>query len=438
MKRFLMDMHPVKRLAGVTLLSLLVLALAVVWDNWGDMLWDPKAPTAPTPASTRSNEAQIEQGRYLALAGNCMACHTARGSVPLAGGRRIETPFGGVYSSNLTPDPETGLGRWTADDFWQAMHHGRSKGGRLLAPAFPYNHTSVVSREDSDAVFAWLQTQAPVVQAQPAHTLVWPLGTQPALAVWRSLFFEPSPFQVDKTQSAEWNRGAYLVQGLGHCAACHGQRNALGSFPAVDDLSGGYLSPQMWVAPSLVDPAQTTLSTASPKDTSQLLRVGQHASASVSGPMAEFVQQTGQYLSPADSLAIATYLKSKVEPIRVETKPTLSNLATSTPAAQSTYKTHCATCHGDNGQGKGDAYPALAGNPAVVLAQPDNLIQMALYGGFGPSTEGRPSPYGMPPYLFTLNNQQIAEVLNHIRSQWGNKAPAVSPVQVDRVRASSY
>jgi mono/diheme cytochrome c family protein len=154
--------------------------------------------------------------------------------------------------------------------------------------------------------------------------------------------------------------------------------------------------------------------------------------------MAEFVQHVGQHLSVADSLAIATYLKSRIEPSSHNAKIHSAALASSTPSAQTIYANHCATCHGDNGEGKAGRYPSLAGNPAVVLAQPDNLIQMALYGGYGPSTHDRPRPYGMPPYLFTLNNQQIADVLNHIRSQWGNQAPAISPVQVDRARAAAY
>jgi mono/diheme cytochrome c family protein len=154
--------------------------------------------------------------------------------------------------------------------------------------------------------------------------------------------------------------------------------------------------------------------------------------------MAEFVQHVGQHLSAQDGLAIAIYLKSRTEPSSHKPKIAQSTLASSTPAAQAAYTKHCATCHGDHGEGKAGRYPSLAGNPAVVLAQPDNLIQMALYGGYGPSTQDRPRPHGMPPYLFTLNNQQIADVLNHIRSQWGNQAPAVSPVQVDRVRAAAY
>jgi mono/diheme cytochrome c family protein len=168
----------------------MVLTVAVLWDNWGDLL----APAKPSPvAAAMATQSQIDQGRYLALAGNCMACHTTRGGTPLAGGRRIDTPFGGVYSSNLTPDPETGLGRWTPQDFWQAMHRGRSADGRLLTPAFPYNHTSVVTREDSDAIFAWLNTLAPVPQAQPAHTMTGiiaqELGEVPVGSVhYRALF----------------------------------------------------------------------------------------------------------------------------------------------------------------------------------------------------------------------------------------------------------
>ncbi|OYU12476.1 MAG: alcohol dehydrogenase [Comamonadaceae bacterium PBBC1] len=437
-------MHPVKRLAGVTLLSLLVLALAVVWDNWGDMLWDPKAPTAPTPASTRSNEAQIEQGRYLALAGNCMACHTARGSAPLAGGRRIETPFGGVYSSNLTPDPETGLGRWTAHDFWQAMHHGRSKGGRLLAPAFPYNHTSVVSREDSDAVFAWLQTQAPVVQAQPAHTLVWPVGTQPALAVWRSLFFEPSPFQVDKTQSAEWNRGAYLVQGLGHCAACHSPRNALGASGAVHDLSGGLMPVVNWYAPDLTRDAETGLASTPLPEIVRLLRTGASNTAQTSGPMGEVVQHSLQHLSESDLHAMALYLQAGAQstPQRPTQPPAPARVGLQmAQLGQKTYERHCLACHGEKGEGlntpNGEvAYPALAGNRAVRMNDPTNLVQLVLYGGYGPATALHPRPFGMPPAVLELEDREIAAVLTHLRTQWGNQAPEVTPLQVNRIRAA--
>jgi mono/diheme cytochrome c family protein len=441
MKRTWQGMHPVKRLGWVTLISLFVLALGVVWDNWGDLVLPQKAMTTTV---TAPNAAQIEQGRYLALAGNCMACHTARGGAPLAGGRRIDTPFGGVYSSNLTPDPETGLGRWTAQDFWQALHKGRSRDGRLLAPAFPYNHTSVITREDSDAIFAWLNTQAPVVQAQPEHTLVWPVGTQPALAVWRSLFFQPSPFQADPKQSAEWNRGAYLVQGLGHCAACHSPRNALGASGSVADLSGGLMPVVNWYAPDLTRDAESGLASTPLPDIVRLLRTGSSATAQTNGPMGEVVQHSLQHLSAADLQAMSVYLQSRAQSTPQTAadapQPARISLQVATQGAK-VYERQCLQCHGEQGEGvktaSGEvAYPALAGNRAVLLKDPTNLVQLVLYGGYGPATAGHPRPFGMPPAVLELDDRDIAAVLTHLRTRWGNQASEVTPLQVNRIRAS--
>jgi mono/diheme cytochrome c family protein len=410
----------------------------VAWDNWGRFLIE-NTPSAITSAPAQPTTATLARGEYLAHVGGCIACHTAKDGAPLAGGRRIDTPYGAVFSSNLTPDKQYGLGQWRAQDFWMALHWGRSRNGHVLLPVFPYNHTSVFTPDDVQALFSWLQTVQAVETPQPEHRLTWPLGTQPVIAVWRSLFFTPSNFQTQAEQSADWNRGAYLIQGAGHCAACHGQRNALGSFPAVDDVSGGFLDAQMWVAPSLTDSRQTSLNHSHATDIAALLRAGQSPYASVSGPMAEFVQNASQYLTKQDAQAMATYLK-----LNMQTRARDADVRTTTASASSSisgeaiYQKHCTTCHGNNGQGKTSTYPALAGNPAVTLTRPDNLIQMVLYGGYGPSTQERPRPYGMPPYLFSLNNQQIADVLNHIRSQWGNQANTVSPMQVDRVRSAAY
>ena len=434
-------MHPVQRLSWVTLASLLVLALGVVWDNWGDLLGPQPDKTAVTVQAT---EAHIEKGRYLALAGNCMACHTTRGGAPLAGGRRIDTPFGGVYSSNLTPDPETGLGRWTAQDFWQAMHRGRSKDSRLLAPAFPYNHTSVITRDDSDAIFAWLSSLPAVVQPQFPHTLAWPFGTQPALAVWRSLFFEPSPFQADKAQSAEWNRGAYLVQGLGHCAACHSPRNALGASGPVHDLSGGLMPVANWYAPDLTRDAESGMASTPLPQLIQLLRTGASSTAQTSGPMGEVVQHSLQHLNDADLQAMAVYLKSRAQstPQTASAPPQTAriSLQVATQGAK-VYERQCLQCHGEQGEGvktvSGEvAYPALAGNRAVLLQDPTNLVQLVLYGGYGPATQGHPRPFGMPPAVLELDDRDIAAVLTHLRTRWGNQAGEVTPLQVNRIRAA--
>ena len=427
--------------------ALLALAVYVIVDNWGShWLGRTKAPTTAAtsaPNSSLGKAAQIERGQYLARVGNCIACHSAKGAPPLAGGRRIDTPFGGVYSSNLTPDPSTGLGQWNTDDFWQALHHGRSRSGRLLVPAFPYNHTSVISREDSDALLAWLQSLPPVPQATPAHSLTWPVGTQPALAVWRSLFFKPTPFVADTRQSPEWNRGAYLVQGLGHCAACHSPRNALGASGPVDDLSGGLMPIVNWYAPDLTRDSETGLASTSLPEIVRLLGTGSSAQAQTSGPMAEVVQHGLQYMSPADLQAVAVYLKSRTQAGQATEAPTRRTAVSPRVAEMGlkTYDRHCAQCHGDNGQGVRTAtgqtaYPALAGNRAVQLKDPTNLVQMLLYGGYSPATAGHPQPFGMPPFVLELDDRDIAAVLTHLRTQWGNTGAEVTPLQVNRIRAS--
>ena len=427
---------------GQSLLGiLLALVIYVVVDNWGSH-WLGRSSSVP-PASTLDKAAQIKRGQYLARVGNCIACHSAKGAPPLAGGRRIDTPFGGVFSSNLTPDPETGLGRWTPDDFWQALHHGRSKGGRLLVPAFPYNHTSVISREDSDALLAWLQSLPAVRQAPTPHTLMWPVGTQPALAVWRSLFFKPTPFVAEAGHSAEWNRGAYLVLGLGHCAACHSPRNALGASGPVNDLSGGLMPMVNWYAPDLTKDKETGLASTPLAEIVRLLQTGSAAQAQTSGPMAEVVQHGLQYMSPSDLQAVAVYLKSRAQAVQAPEAPA-RRAAVSPRMAEmglKTYERHCAQCHGDKGEGVHTAtgqvaYPALAGNRAVQLKDPTNLVQMVLYGGYSPATAGHPQPFGMPPFVLELDDRDIAAVLTHLRTQWGNTGGEVTPLQVNRIRAS--
>lgn len=420
-------------LAGAGLALLLA---AVLWHNWGDLLSAPRHSPAPVTPET------LQRGQYLVRAGNCIACHTPRGGAPLAGGRAIDTPFGAVYSSNLTPDADTGLGRWSAQDFWNALHHGRSRGGRLLTPAFPYEHTSLLSREDSDAMFAWLQSQPPVRQAPPPHTLTWPLGTQAALAVWRTLFFEPRPFRPDPKHSAEWNRGAWLVQGLGHCAACHSPRNALGASGGVTDLSGGLMPVVNWYAPNLTDERETGLATTPLSEIARLLQTGRHGQASVSGPMAEVVQHSLQHLRTEDLQAMAVYLQSRAReagssPRRPAPPPVRASVA---EQGRQVYARHCATCHGEQGEGAAGIYPDLRGHRAVLLDEPTNLVQTVLFGGYGPSTAGHPRPFGMPPFVLELDDRDIAAVLTHLRMALqpeGRKAPEVTPLQVNRIRAES-
>ncbi len=429
-----------KRLALFGFAVLLVMAGLSWW--WG-------RPVAVASSEFESNATQVERGAYLARAGNCMACHTARGGLPYAGGRGIETPFGMVYASNLTPDVRTGLGSWRRDDFWRALHHGQSRDGRLLYPAFPYTNTTLVSRPDSDALFAFLQSLPAVEQATPAHQVAWPFNTQLALGAWRSLYFSPGLYQADPAHSEAWNRGAYLVKGLGHCSACHTARNALGATRDALDLAGGLIPLQNWYAPSLTDPAEAGVSQWSVDEVVRLLKHGVTDEvkngvghrAWVSGPMGEVVQGSTQYLSDADLRAMAVFLQGLPVSQHQAAGSMLITRQFGLSSAkmaqgQALYEKHCAQCHGEQGQGQAGAYPTLSGNRAVNMHTTANLVQMLLYGGYSPATQGNPRPYGMPPYVLVLKDSEVAAILTYVRNSWGNDAAEVSEVEVNRHRST--
>jgi len=396
----------------------------------------------PLPERAEAFEATpqlVERGRYLALAGNCAGCHTTRGGQPYAGGVPLETPFGTIYATNLTPDATHGIGGWSSAHFWRAMHNGRSKDGRLLYPAFPYPNFTQVTREDSDALYAYLRSVAPADTENKAHRLRFPYDTQAALAVWRALSFKPQPFVANANKPAEWNRGAYLVGGLGHCIACHGSRNSLGATETKLGLSGGLIAVENWYAPSLADPHEAGVADWPAADVVALLKSGTAPRGSVMGPMADVVFRSTQYLSDADLGAMAIYLKDLPEAVKQD-----APAAQKAPAAPvrrdagamvrgaKIYDQRCAYCHGDQGQGAAGAYPPLAGNRAVTMARPTNLIQVVAHGGFLPATAGNPRPYGMPPFGHALDATEVAEVLTYIRGSWGNNAAPVT--QLDTMR----
>ena len=406
----------------LTLLVLLLAAAALWWLNVrGD---DPGSGSA---AGAAAGPEQVARGAYLARAGNCRDCHTPRGAAPYSGGRGIPTPFGTVYSSNLTPDLQTGIGAWSAADFRRALHNGRSRDGRLLYPAFPYDAYTRISAADADALFAYLRSLPAVAQPNRPHALRFPYDTQAALAVWRALFFRPARFEPDATRPPDWNRGAYLVQGLGHCAACHAERNLLGATRDAAGLGGGLIPLQNWYAPPL--------RTAQPGALAALLQTGRSDSAALLGPMAEVVLHSTQHLDAADLRAMAVYLQS------LPASPPMDVPAVSATAAQRTqgealYRDHCSGCHGEQGQGVPGAYLPLAGNPAVLRPTPANLVQVVLGGAFAASTAGNPRPFGMPPFATALSDEEIAAVLSHVRSAWGNQAGAVKALDVQRYRDS--
>jgi mono/diheme cytochrome c family protein len=371
-----------------------------------------------------------------------MSCHTARGGAPFAGGRAIPTPFGTFYSPNITPDARTGLGGWSPSDFWHALHNGYSRSGTLLYPTFPYTNYTKISRRDSDAMFAYLRTIAPVSLPNHPHELSFPYNHRILLVAWRWLFFRPGVYEPEPGHNAEWNRGAYLVQGLAHCSACHEARNALGATRSKAGPSGGLVL--NWYAPSLTSPHEAGVQGWTETDIVTLLKTGQVASstakAATSGPMAEVVSESLQHAPDDEVEAMAAYLKS----LPVTHPPDESSVpgpSSAVPpavlaAGKALYGKNCADCHGKQGEGREPAAPPLAGNRAVTLTSAVDPIRMVLFGGYSPGTNGNPRPFGMPPYSLVLSDEEIAEILIYVRSSWGNVARPVRGEEVSANRGS--
>jgi mono/diheme cytochrome c family protein len=408
----------------IALGALLVLALGAVLLAWPR----PQHIPSSSPQAWAPSAANIARGAYLARAGDCAACHTARGGAAYAGGRAVDTPFGRVMAPNITPDPDTGIGAWTADDFWNALHNGIGNKGRLLYPAFPYLSYTRVTRDDADALFAYLRSLPPARQPNRPHALRFPYDSQAALAAWRLLYFKPGVYTAAPARGADWNRGAYLVEGLGHCSACHSPRNGLGA--SGEGLHGGLIPVLGWYAPSLAS---------SDPHLAQLLHTGVSPQGAVFGPMAEVVGRSLQHLSEADIGAMTSYLRSL--PGDTEARaPAAAPPEALMKLGANLYGQHCADCHGKDGRGASGedgapAYPPLAGNRTLAMAEPVNAIRIVLNGGFAPATKGNPRPYGMPPYSPVLSDAEVAAVLSYARASWGNAAPMVTPAEVNGYRA---
>ena len=381
----------------------------------------------------------VRSGEYLAHAGDCVACHTQPGGVLFAGGRPMATPFGTLYSPNISPDPATGIGQWSSDDFYKMMHTGRYPDDRLLYPAMPFPAYTKITRQDSDAIFAYLRSVPAVKQVNRPHDLSFPYNNRELVLGWRTLYFTEGEYQPDTTKSVDWNRGAYLVQGLGHCSMCHTAINALGGSSDSEAFQGGLIPMQAWYAPSLTSNKEAGLGEWDIGNIVDLLRKGVSKRGAVYGPMAEVVYDSLQYLSDADIAAMAVYLKA------LSSRQTLDpSIPTTSDAERSLlrrlgsrlYDARCATCHGAQGQGKPPAYPPLAGNQSIQMSSPVNAIRMVLNGGFAPGTAGNPAPYGMPPFAQALSDDEVAAVVTYIRAAWGNRGNAVSARQANELRSA--
>ena len=405
-------------------LALLVLVIAVVaW--WLFAPHHSALPPAQTTAAKLQDPALIARGAYLATVGDCAACHTAQGGKPYAGGRALPTPFGEVPAPNLTPDDATGLGQWSFDAFWRALHEGVGRDGHALYPAFPYTSYTRVSREDAFALFAYLKTLPPVRNQTTAPSLRFPYDLRAGLATWRTLYFRPGEFVADPKQSAEWNRGAYLVQGLGHCNECHVARDNLGGLPSNETLTGGQIPAQNWYAPDLSTHAHGGLEGWNTDDIVALLRTGQSRKGAAFGPMADVVMQSTQHMQRDDLHAIAVYLQS------LPPRPAPANKGSQVDATAlldrgaGLYGRQCASCHGKDGRGVAGVYPPLAGNTSVTEPTGINAIRIVLLGGFAPTTTAHPRPYSMPPFAQQMSDGDVAAVVSYIRHAWSNNAAPV-------------
>jgi len=398
-----------------------------------------QAADAPKPA----DQAQLlARGEYLARAGDCIACHTIPAGKLFGGGRPMETPFGTIYSPNISSDKETGIGAWTADEFYRTMHDGRSRDGQFIYPAMPFGSYTKVTRADSDAIYAYLLSVPPVHQPNRAHELRFPFNQRQLLLGWRTLFFREGEYQPDPAQSVEWNRGAYLVEGLGHCTMCHTQINALGGNSRSKAYQGGLIPLQQWYAPSLTSNREAGLGDWSLTEIADLLQAGVSHRGAVYGPMAEVVYDSFQYLNDQDVRAVAVYLKSL--PGRsggeVDSAPPPATVAEETrrlaPLGRKIYDAQCAICHAADGRGKPPHFPPLAGNQSIQMTSSVNPIRMVLNGGYAPGTRRNPMPYGMPPFAQLLSDEEVAAVVTFVRTTWGNHGKPVSAKDVNALRSA--
>ncbi|HBT31045.1 MAG TPA: alcohol dehydrogenase [Erwinia persicina] len=395
-------------------------------------------------------DAQIARGEYLARAGDCVACHTKAGGEPFAGGLPMATPIGTLYSTNITPDKQSGIGGYSYDDFQKAVRHGVAKNGDTLYPAMPYPSYAVVSDEDMQALYAYfMHGVKPVAQANQESDIPWPLSMRWPLAIWRGVFApDVKAFQPVQGQDPVLARGQYLVEGLGHCGACHTPRSitmqekALNNDEGSDFLSGSNAPIDGWTASNLRGDGRDGLGRWSEDDLVQFLQMGRNDHTAVFGGMTDVVQHSLQHLTAEDATAIARYLKSlgAKDPNQVGFTPddTVAKAlwkGDDSKTGASVYVDSCAACHKTDGSGYARFFPELRGNPVVLASDPTSLIHIVLSGAQLPGMKGAPTAITMPAFGWRLNDQQVADVVNFIRTSWGNTATStVSASDVAEVR----
>lgn len=377
-----------------------------------------------------------ERGRALVTAGDCIACHTKPGGVPFAGGRGIETPFGVINSANITPDETTGIGRWSQDAFARAMQEGigansDGRGSRHLYPAFPYTYYTRMTRPDIDAVYGYLRTLTPVRSAVKRNTLPFPFGIRAAMTGWNLLFFTPGTYAPDPARSDAFNRGGYLVEGLGHCGACHTPMNMLGGNKASVAYQGNQI--QDWWAPNITNDQKAGLGSWSVEEVTEYLQTGRNVHAAASGPMAEVVTYSTAKMPAEDVRAMAVYLKERGAAGPGTRAPVAADTA-AMQAGASIYTDTCQACHAAGGEGVDRLFPRLAGSPAVQQTDATTLLRVILTGTRAAGTAVAPTAPAMPSLGWRLNDGQVAAVATYIRNSWGNAAAPVRASDVAPLR----
>ncbi|MBS0530680.1 MAG: cytochrome c [Proteobacteria bacterium] len=387
-------------------------------------------------AAAQSNQSfdRIERGRYLAVLSDCAACHTAPGGKPFAGGLVLQTPFGNLISPNITPDRETGIGSWTDAEFVAALHDGRGHDGKRLYPAMPYPAYTKLSDDDVSAMRAYFKTVAPVSNKVVSNQLPFPLNIRLAMVFWNWLNFTPGRYEPNSGKSAEWNRGAYIVEGPGHCGACHTPKTILGGDNTATPLAGATL--QGWFAPNITTDAHKGIGGWSQDDLVQYLKTGTNTWTLASGPMAEAVSHSTSHMSDGDVAAIATYLRdSGVGGSESRPTPVVASDPAMTAGA-AIYKDNCSACHKDSGEGEVHLFPRLAGSALVQSDDPTTLARVVLHGTRAVSTARMPTAPAMPAFDWRLNDQQVGAVLTYIRNSWGNAASSVPAETIASQRIS--
>ena len=412
------------------ILAILALALFLIGTRYRSHIQQTETPAG--------------RGEYLARAGDCVACHSVRGGKAFAGGLRMGTPMGAIYSTNITPDPETGIGNYSLADFDRAVRAGIAKDGHQLYPAMPYPSYAKITDEDINALYAFFTKAVPAVkQPNKPNEIAWYLSPRWPLAMWNAVFAPKVGFTLNQDHDAQWNRGAYLVEGLGHCGACHTPRGWAIEEKALDASSASYLAGaelDAWSAPNLRGDNRTGLGGWSAEDVDAFLKTGHNDKGIAFGSMLDVVNNSTPYLTDDDTGAMAVFLKSLPASTNqsefVYDDETVRSLLGGEvqQTAAATYLGSCAACHGADGKGQAPFMPPLAGNPAVLDPDASSLINLLLNGAEPLVVKGVPDGYRMPQFRVQLSDEQIAEVLSLVRHSWGNDAGAVTTAQVKKLR----